>query len=142
MPALKTYDLFISHAWRYGDSYEHLVYLLDNAPYFHYRNYSAPSDKPLHNLDMSNVTTKTQIRSAINRKIQPVNCVLVLSGMYVSYREWMQYEIDTAQSMGKPIIGIHPWGSTYTPIEVSSVANEMVGWNTHSIVHAIRRWSI
>ena len=34
MPPLKTYDLFISHAWKYDDDYYRLVKLLENAIYF------------------------------------------------------------------------------------------------------------
>lgn len=33
MPYLKTYNLFISHAWAYGESYHRLVNLLNQAPY-------------------------------------------------------------------------------------------------------------
>lgn len=36
MPYLKTYNLFISHAWAYGESYHRLVNLLNQAPYFFY----------------------------------------------------------------------------------------------------------
>lgn len=59
--------------------------------------------------------------------------------MYTSYREWMQYEIDESVRMGKPILGIRPWGNTMVPAYVSLYANEIVGWNTDSIVSAIRR---
>ena len=59
--------------------------------------------------------------------------------MYTSYREWMQYEIDESVRMGKPILGIRPWGNTMVPTYVSWYANEIVGWNTDSIVSAIRR---
>ncbi len=137
MPALKTYDLFISHAWTYGESYKRLTQFLDDAPSFCYRNYSAPSDKPLQDLNGTDAKTKAQIEAAIDRKIRPVNCVLVLSGMYAAHREWMQYEIDKAVEMGKPIIGIKPWGNQQIPTAVSSVADVMVGWNTQSIVQAI-----
>ena len=58
---------------------------------------------------------------------------------YTSYREWMQYEIDESVRMGKPILGIRPWGNTMVPAYVSLYANEIVGWNTDSIVSAIRR---
>lgn len=68
MPDLKTYDLFISHAWKYGEEYSRLVSLLKGAPYFKYRNYSAPEDKPLQNLDSSDVTTQAQIAAAIKTK--------------------------------------------------------------------------
>jgi hypothetical protein len=32
MPALKTYRLFISHSWTYGDAYEKLVKFLMSTP--------------------------------------------------------------------------------------------------------------
>lgn len=139
MPYLFNYHIFISHAWKYGAEYTRLTQMLDSAPYFSYYNYSAPREKPLHNLDASDVTTKSQIKAAIDRKISSVHCVVVISGMYAAYREWMQYELDTAVQLGKPIIAVRPWGSQVMPLAVSSVATEIVGWNTNSIVEAIRR---
>ena len=47
MPSLYDYRIFISHAWKYGDDYNRLVNLLDQARYFSYYNYSAPKEKPL-----------------------------------------------------------------------------------------------
>lgn len=138
MPALFNYHIFISHAWKYGGEYERLVNLLNGAPYFSYLNYSAPRHKPLQNLDSTDVRTKAEIRAAIDRKIAPCSCILVISGMYAAYREWMQYEIDAAKRMGKPIIAISPWGGSVMPVAVSSAATKIVGWNTSSIVSAIR----
>ena len=139
MPALFNYHIFISHAWKYGDEYERLIKLLDGAPNFSYLNYSAPKDKPLQNLDATDVRTKADIKAAIDRKIAPSSCVLVISGMYAAYREWMQYEIDTAKRMGKPIIAISPWGGSVIPTAVSLAATKIVGWNSSSIVSAIRQ---
>nr|DAW44440.1 MAG TPA: TIR-like domain protein [Caudoviricetes sp.] len=142
MPYLKTYNLFISHAWAYGESYNRLINLLNQAPYFSYKNYSAPEDHPLHTLDHGPVRTKSQIMSAIDRKIAPAHCILVLSGMYTNHSEWMQYELETAVWKEKPIIGIRPFGSTRTPSAVESVADVMVSWNTNSIISAIRDLSL
>ena len=139
MPNLFHYHIFISHAWKYGISYNRLVEMLDSASYFHYFNFSAPEDKPLHNLDATDVKTRKEIEAAIDRKISVCSCVLVISGMYYNHRKWMQYEIEAAQRMGKPIIAVRPWGSQLMPREVSFVATEIVGWNTSSIVDAIRR---
>lgn len=138
MPSLSNYHIFISHAWKYGSEYDNLISLLDNATYFTYSNYSAPKDKPLQNLNVTDVTTKSQIKAAIDRKIAPCGCVLVISGMYLAYRDWMQYEIDAAKRMGKPIIAVSPRGGQVMPSAVSSVATQIVGWNTNSIVTAIR----
>ncbi len=142
MPILKTYDLFISHAWKYGDEYEHLVDLLDNAPNFLYRNYSAPKDKPLKNLDSTDVMTKLEIANAIERKISPVNAVIVISGMYAYNREWMNKEIDIAQKFNKPIIAVKPWGNKLMPTFITRTATEIVNWNSDSIVSAIRNNSL
>lgn len=139
MPFLFDYHIFISHAWRYGEEYDRLEKMLDSAPYFKYCNYSAPWDKPLHNLDATDVRTSREIEAAIDRKIALCRCVLVISGMYYNYRKWMQYEIDTARRMNKPIIAIRPYGAQFMPRDVQLVATEVVSWNTNSIVDAIRR---
>ena len=137
MPYLHDYRIFISHAWRYGDSYDHLTSLLDNARLFEYYNYSAPKEKPL--FSHGTPYTNKQLAEAITNKIRPAQVTLVISGMYTAYSEWMQYEIEESYRMGKPIIAIRPWGSTVVPNFVKLYADEIVGWNTDSIVSAIRR---
>ena len=136
MPPLKTYDLFISHAWKYDDDYYRLVTLLQNANYFNWRNYSVPQHDPLH------ANNARRLAESLNQQIRPVNIVLIISGMYVYHREWIQYEIKVAQSYNKPIIGIEPWGSQHIPTEVQSAAIAMVGWRTDSIVTEIRMHAI
>lgn len=137
MPYLKDYRLFISHAWKYGSTYDGLIQLLDEAPLFSYYNYSAPKEKPL--FPPGTPYTSSEIANKITAKIRPAQITLVLSGMYGAYSDWMRYEIDESVRMGKPIIGIYPWGQTNAPQYVTSNATEMVRWNTSSIVSAIRR---
>ena len=140
MPPLKTYDLFISHAWKYGADYDRLTDLLSNANNFKYRNYSAPKHKPL--FDPDSPVKKLALQTAIVNKIKPVNAVLVISGMYYNYREWMQFEIDTALEYSKPIISIKPYGNLLTPQAIYNISTIDVNWNTSSIVEAIRHYSI
>jgi len=140
MPDLKTYDLFISHAWKYNEAYYKLINLLDQASYFYYRNYSVPEHNPV--LDPNSVSGKSTLKGKLDGQIRPVNCVLIISGMYASYSEWIEYEIDKAVSLNKPIIGLIPRGADRTPSYVQQKANIMVGWSTSSIVDAIRRYSI
>lgn len=140
MPNLKTYDLFISHAWRYDDDYYRLVNMLDSAPNFKWRNYSVPKHDPV--LDPDDPDDKEKLIKELKEQIRPVNCVLILSGMYVAYSFWIQKEINISLSYSKPIIGIKPWGQQKVPTAVSDVANEIVSWNTQSIIDAIRRHSL
>lgn len=136
MPSLKTYDLFISHAWRYDDDYDRLVNLLRIAPLFKWRNYSVPQQKPIR------VTSDSQLYAALERQIRPANAVLIISGMYFNYREWIQSEMEIAQYYDKPMIGIRPWGAKRTPVAVQESVWTMTGWNTASIVQAIRKYAL
>jgi hypothetical protein len=136
MPDLKTYDLFISHAWDYNSEYYNLERMLKDAPYFYFRNYSVPQHDSLQ------VNTDYALDDGLWKQIRPVNTVLILSGMYYNHRKWIQREIEIAQALNKPIIGVIPWGQERIPSEVSGVAKTMVHWNTSSIIDAIRNYSI
>lgn len=138
MPALKTYDLFLSHVWRNAQNSEYyrLKKLLNEAPFFVWRDYSVPEHDPL------GTRTNKDLLEALDRQIRPVNCFLVISGMYANHREWIQAEIDIATRYEKPIIGIIPRGQERIPVAIHRVAVQLVGWNTASIVTAIRHESI
>ena len=133
MPPLRTYNLFISHAWKYSEDYDRLVNLLNGAPNFKWKNYSVPVDDPLSG------GSKKKLANEIIKQIRLASAVLIISGMYVSYRDWIKFEIDYADKFDKPIIGIQPWGSSNVPSQVRESAWEIVGWNTQSIVSAVRR---
>lgn len=131
-----TYNLFISHSWSYGNAYDSLISLLNSNPLFIYRNYSVPKDDPIHN-----ALSETALALAIERQISPASVVLVLAGVYSTYSKWINIEIDIAQHYNKPIIGIEPWGSERTSSIVRNVASTMAGWNSTSIISAIRQWA-
>jgi hypothetical protein len=108
MPELKTYDLFISHAWFYSKGYNKLIDLLNEAPNFTYRNYSVPEHDPVIVPDSD--AGRIRLSRALDAQIRPVNIVLVMAGMYASYRYWIQKEIEIAQRYDKPIVGLIPRG--------------------------------
>ena len=62
--------------------------------------------------------------------------------MYVDYSEWIDFEIETAKAYHKPIIGVKPWGQERTPLEVQEDADVMVGWNSASVVQAVRDYAL
>jgi hypothetical protein len=140
VPGLKTYDLFISHAWKYSSGYNRIVGMLKEAPYFYWRNYSCPREDPA--VDPEARYSKATLLSELDAQIRPVNCVLVLAGMYAAHSEWIQAEINIARKYNKPIVGVRPWASQVVPITVSGFASAMVGWNTPTIVQAIRDYSL
>lgn len=135
----KTYNLFISHSWAYGDAYEKLIGLLNKASDFSYKNYSVPKDNPVHN-----AKNDKELYQAIKNQISPASVVLILAGVYSTYSKWINYEIDISKNgfaKVKPIIAIEPWGSEKTSKVVKDNANNIVKWNTSSIVAAIKELS-
>ena len=131
-----TYNLFISHSWTYSDAYDSLINLLDSRPYFFYKNYSVPKDDPIHTRG-----TDKELLAAIKRQMAPCHCVLMLAGVYSTHSKWINKEIAvcTAEfATKKPIIAIEPWGAERTSQIVKDSADVVVGWNTESIVQAIR----
>ncbi len=136
MSPTKSFRIFISHAWTHNDSYYNLVDMLKNARYFSWINYSVPEHEPL------DTRTNRELFEALTNQIKPTNIIIILAGMYVNFRRWIQSEIDIANSFNKPMIGIVPRGGQRTPIAVDSAVKTMVRWNTQSIVDAIRRYSI
>lgn len=129
---MKTYDLFISHAWKYNNEYYRLEELLREYSYFNFRNYSVPEHEPL------DVNTTKELIQKLDEQIRQSSVVLVIGGMYCNYRKWIKIEIEIAKKYNKPILLIEPYGSNRIPSIVEVSANKIVRWNTKSIVEAIR----
>jgi len=68
--------------------------------------------------------------------------VVILSGIYVTHSDWILLEIEIAKSYQKPIIGVAPWGQRKFPKVVKDEAIQVVGWNTPTIINAIRKHAI
>ena len=133
---MRTFNLFVSHSWRYGDQYSRLSNLLSGRRYFAFRDHSVPQDDPVHN-----ATNASQLRRAIRNQMTPCHFVLILAGVYASYSKWINIEIELAKKgfgHPKPIIAIRPRGNQLISQTVREAADKIVNWNTESIVGAIR----
>jgi len=138
MPSLKTYRLFISHSWRYGDAYDKLVSFFNEHPNFAWIDYSVPKDDPIHN-----ASNEKQLYDAIKTQIAPVNCVVMLAGVYSTYSKWIDKEIKISKTdYSKPIIAVEPWAAEKTSQLVKSNADAIVKWQSTSIINAIRQLAI
>jgi hypothetical protein len=134
MPALRQYHTFISHAWKYDDDYYRVEKMLNEAPNFSWNNLSVPRHNPILNAE--------ELTKELNNQMRPAEIFIILAGMYVAHSEWIQYEINFARRIGRPILGIRPWASTVVPVVVQKGSDEIVGWNSASIVSAIRRLAL
>ncbi|WP_343654144.1 TIR domain-containing protein [Paraburkholderia caribensis] len=130
---MNTYNLLISHSWKYSDAYDRLVALLKNRGYFSFRNYSVPRIDPI-----IDAVGDVALERAIEDQMRPCHVVLFLAGVYATHSKWICKEIEMAKRYKKPILGVNPWGALNTSTLVQEHADRMVNWNADSIVAAIR----
>ena len=131
---MNTKRIFISHAWKYDEHYEKVVEWFNNESYFRWSNYSVPKEDNCGDGYIPNY----KLKECLTNQINPSQYVVILSGLYVSYSDWIEYEIEEARRIGKYIIGVRPWGNTQLPQIVQEKADIIVGWNSKSIIDAIK----
>lgn len=97
-----------------------------------------PKMIPIHN-----PPNQTALYNAIKNQISPVNCVIILAGVYNTYFKWINKEIEICKELfNKPIVAVEPWGSEKTSKIVKDNADVIVKWQSSSIVDAIRNYSL
>lgn len=136
MPELKTRMIFISHAWGYSEHYDKIKEWFDGAANFAWSNCSVPSTNGLPD------KTAKGLMAGMTRQINPSQVVVLLGGMYAAHSSWIEYEISEAKRLNKPIVAVKPWGQERIPKIVKDASwCEPVGWNSASVVHAVRHFS-
>lgn len=136
MTTSKSYNLFISHAWRYDKDYYNLEDKLCFSRDYKCRSFSNPENDPL--LNPKDPLDKKFLVKDLEEQIRPAHCVLIISEMYDRYKQWIQKEIDIAKSFGKPIIGIKSSETNGIPKAIQNVAVEIVPiGKTKQIIKAI-----
>jgi hypothetical protein len=130
VPELKTYSVFICHDWEYSAEYRRVCKFLNGTANFRWKNRSVPEHDPLD--------TDSKLRYNLRNQIRPAQVMLVLAGIYTARSIWMDWEMEFGRRIGKPIVGIAPWGNRVLPRAVQRSADEIVGWRETSIVDAIR----
>jgi len=131
----KTYHIFISHSWQNSEALEGLRRLLNDRGYFNVEFEEVSKDESI------NSTNAYYIKRRLAEKIGNSNIVIGLAGMYASYSDWMEWELDKAIELDIPIIGVIPRGQERISTTVSSRSVVDVRWNTESIVEAIRTYA-
>jgi len=103
------HNIFISHAWEYTEHYNIIVQWLNEAQSnceFNWKNYSVLEHDGL--IDQNALIGKKKLKEMIDGQIKSASIVIILSGMYATHSEWIDYEVDTVVSYSKYIIGVKP----------------------------------
>ena len=133
MPVLRTYRLFISHAWHRSEHYSRVVFWLRSTPNFRWENLSVPEHDPIYGSDLE---------YELRNQMRPADAFVILAGMYANHSYWIDFELSFARRIGRPIIGVRPWGAERLPIAIQNAARKIVGWNGNSIVSAVRHLAL
>ncbi len=130
---MKEYKIFISHSWKYDNHYNKLLNLLKKTELeLEFEDWSVSKDNPIP----TNRTDK-ELYNAIENKIKPCSCVIVLAGVYSTYSKWIDKEIKIAKKYNKKIIAVKPRGNERISQVVSENADCVVGWNSDKIKEEI-----
>jgi len=133
---MREYNVFISHSWSYSDNYEKLVNIMRSVPYFEFNDFSVPKDDPLRIYNSQYY--KSELYNKIYNKIKMCTAVIVLAGVYSTFSDSINMEVEIANKLSKPIIAVQPWGAEKTSQFVKKNASIIVGWNGKSIADAVK----
>ncbi len=124
-------NVFISHCWDYTDDYEKIKEWVDNIPRYNISDYSISAEKKLN-------LTGQALANAIADRISHCSVFIVPTAIYSSYSDWVNFEIRTAVSMKKPILGVNPWAQQHYSQIVTTYADKIVGWQEKSVQDGVR----
>lgn len=135
----KTYDVFITHAWRYHDDWTRVGTVLDECSGFSWRNFSVPWYDPA--MDPNTENGARFVRRWLESQIIPVSVVLFLGSVHAvkSARKWVELEVEMARRHSKPVIGLPPFGNTELTEEARALVDTTVGWTGEALAAAIAR---
>ena len=137
MNSSKSYDLFVTHAWRFHDEWLQFVNLIDQAPGIDWRNFSLPWHDPA--MKPNTELGRKFIHSFLENQIIPAQAVILLPGVYAinSARKWIDLEIEFARKHGKLIVGVSLSDEANVPQEVAKLCDDCVGPNATEAIRII-----
>lgn len=124
--------IFVAHAFQTNDDYLRVFEYLESSHNFYYRNCSAVDPSPGHD--------KEAVQQELRKQISLAEVVIVPAGMYKDNRELINFQLNCAKGMDKPIIVLETFGvREKLPVQLEALADETVVWNERELADAIRR---
>ena len=77
------------------------------------------------------------LKRALANRIRASEIVLAFAGKYSTYSHWIEFEVETAFALGRPIVAVRPRGQKQLSSVVMDRCAMEVGWNGSSVREAI-----
>ena len=130
MPRLRTYKIFISHCWEYDADYHTLKGWFDTEPLFRWKDLSVTEASPLRE-DKS-------FEKRLRKRLTTADIMVVVVGMEIAHRHWIDWEIRWAKIRGIPMLGVLPYARSQTPVVVQKANIPIVAWRRQSVIPSVR----
>ena len=124
--------VFVSHIFRASDEYLRVFEYLESVDRFYYLNVSEPEKQPSGGAEA--------YKDALRQQINACEAVFLLASLWEEKRDWIEFQINAAKALEKPLILIQPFGrTTQVPGDLASRVDETVEWNERELVDALKR---
>lgn len=124
--------LFVAHYFEPNDDYQRVFEYLESSHNFYYRNCSDP--------ECARDADREGMKDELRRQITLAEVVIVPSGIYLRHRELMDFQLNCAKGLEKPVVVLEAFGvKQKLPVQLEALGDEIVEWNEREIADAIRR---
>jgi hypothetical protein len=124
--------VFVGHAFEPNEDYMRVFEYLESTHNFYYRNCSSPDPRGTFDREV--------LREELRKQIALAEVVIIPSAMYRTHREWIDFEVNCAKGMEKPLIVLESFGvKEKLPVQLEALGDEKIEWNERTLVDAIRR---
>lgn len=136
-PWQRTYDIFVTHAWRYHDDWNRFSDLMNGVPRFRWRNFSVPWYDPA--VDVHTDRGRKFVTDWLENQIIPCHVVMALDSVFAvkSARRWVEEEIGLARQHGKPVFALPSFGAEAASPAMVKLADRVLAWDGHAVAEAI-----
>jgi nucleoside 2-deoxyribosyltransferase len=135
VPIIKSYRIFVSHAFKVSEDYARLSEMIDSSFSLPYSLSSVPADMKYRKMN------KLALEGELRRQIAQANCFVALDSLYQADDGWARYELEYAVKTGKPILAIRERKSKDLSSILENASDEVLGWNQEAIMASIQRIS-
>lgn len=126
----RTYHLFITQVKETDEEYQRFIGRLDDAHDFSYENHS--------DNNLSGTADIDELKNMLKGQINDTDLVIVLSGLYPTYKNLIMAVMDLAKTMEKPVLIIRPYGMENVPEELEKLSKGVIGWSASCIAASIK----
>ena len=125
-------NVFICHHSNDDEHIQSMKDLLETKGYT-LKNSSIDNTKP------NQANDENYIKNILRSRIKWASTMVVLIGKQTAERDWVDWEIEQANSQGKRIIGVYIQGGTDSDVPKSfeKYGNDLRGWQSDKIIDAI-----